>query len=233
MKFKGKSLILSLVLLVSGFLIAFNYQQANDRPRMVQLNESQWNQEYYYKKQLLEIEDKNKQLRMELNKKREQIQTYEDNLASSEQTVSDFVARKKNLQMLAGELPVKGQGVEVTLHDAAYIPEGDQVNQYIVHERHMHMVINELLSAGAKAIAVNGQRIFSDSYIACTGPVITVDGVQHPAPFVITAIGETEVLEASLGLTHGVIDQLISENVEVDLSTKSEIQMKARLSTEG
>ncbi|MBH0229056.1 DUF881 domain-containing protein [Halobacillus yeomjeoni] len=230
MRLKGKPMILSLVLLVSGFLISFSYQQTNERPKIVQLNDSQWKQEYYYKKQLLEIEEKNKQLREELKKKREAVQDYESNLAANEQAVSDFVSRKKNLQMLAGELPVQGEGVEVVLRDAEYIPDDDQVNQYIVHERHMHMVINELLSAGAKAVAVNGQRIFKDSYIACTGPVITVDGIQHPAPFVVTAIGDTDVLHASMELTRGVVDQLVSENVDVELSKEDKIEMKARLS---
>lgn len=233
MKIKSRSLILSLVLLVSGFLIAFSYQQTKSNPQMVQLSDSQWEKEYFYKKQLLDIEERNKQLRAELKEKRGTIQEFEKELADSEQVVSHFVERKKKLQMLAGELPVQGQGVEVVLRDAEYIPEEDQVNQYIVHESHIHMVINELLSAGAKAVAINGQRLFSDSYIACTGPVISVDGVQHPAPFVITAIGDTEVLSSSLELTNGVIDQLINENVDVELNREDEVEMRARLSAEG
>ena len=34
----------------------------------------------------------------------------------------------------------------------------------------------------------------SNSYIKCTGPVITVDGRTFPAPFVIEAIGDMNVL---------------------------------------
>lgn len=233
MRIKGKPLILSLVLFTSGFLVAYNYQQTEDNPQMVKLSDSQWEKDYFYKKQLLEMEEKNKGLREELKVKRDKIQEYDSKLASSEEVVADLVQRKNKLQMLAGELPVQGSGVEVTLKDAQYIPDEEQVNQYIVHESHVHMVINELLSAGAKAIAVNGQRIFSDSYISCTGPVITVDGIQHPAPFVITAIGDSDILYSSLDLTQGVIDYLLSDHVDVEMSKDGEIQMQAKLSAEG
>ncbi|MBA2174262.1 DUF881 domain-containing protein [Halobacillus locisalis] len=233
MKSKGKPLLLSLVLLISGFLIAFSYQQTENGPEMVHLTDSRWEKEYFYQKQLLDMEERNKSLREELKEKRMSIQMYENNLANSEEVVADLVSRKNKLQKFAGELNVKGPGVEVVLSDSEYIPNQEQVNQYIVHESHIHMVINELLSAGAKAIAINGQRYFSDSYIACTGPVITVDGIQHPAPFVITAIGDEEVLYSSLDLTMGVVDRLTSENVEVELSKKDEVNMRARLSAEG
>ncbi|TGB05002.1 DUF881 domain-containing protein [Halobacillus salinus] len=233
MKRKGRAWLLSLVLLASGFLIAYSYQQTKTGPEMVQLNDSQWKKEYYYQQQLLNMEERNKQLREELKQKRMDIQSHESNLATSEQTVSDLVTRKNRLQQLVGELPIEGQGVEIALSDSAYIPDQEQVNQYIVHESHIHAVINELLSSGAKAIAINGQRYFSDSYIACTGPVITLDGIQHPAPFVITAIGDQDVLYSSLGLTMGVVDRLKADNIEVSLSKEENILMDAKLSTEG
>ncbi|REJ05656.1 DUF881 domain-containing protein [Halobacillus trueperi] len=232
-RLKGKPIILSLVLLISGFLVSYSYQLTKSSPQMVQLNDSQWEKEYFYQQQLLEMEKRNKQLREELKGKRHTIQDFENEMADREQVVADFVERKKKLQMLNGEVPIKGHGVEVVLSDAEYIPDEDQVNQYIVHESHIHSVINELLSAGAKAIAINGQRYMRDSYIACTGPVITVDGVQHPAPFVISAIGDPEVLHSSLNLTRGVVDQLLNENVDVQLSKVNQLEMKARLSAEG
>ncbi|WP_226578503.1 DUF881 domain-containing protein [Halobacillus litoralis] len=230
---KSKSVILSLVLLITGFLISYSYQHTKSGPEMVRVNESQWEKEYFYQQQLLDLEKKNKELRDELKAKRETIQGFESEWADKEEMVSDLVERKKKLQMFAGEIPVQGEGVEVTLSDAAYIPENDQVNQYIVHESHIHKVLNELLSAGAKAISINGQRYMKDSYIACTGPVITLDGVQHPAPFIISAIGDSDVLFSSMNLTGGVVDQLVNENVEVEFSKETQVEMKARLSTEG
>ena len=64
--------------------------------------------------------------------------------------------------------------------------------------------------SGAQGVSINGQRITANSYIKCTGPVITIDGKTFPAPFVIEAIGEADVLAAALHLKGGVIDGLIT-----------------------
>ncbi|MDP4163311.1 MAG: DUF881 domain-containing protein, partial [Bacillota bacterium] len=69
----------------------------------------------------------------------------------------------------------------------------------------------------------NGQRLSSNSYIVCNGPVITVDGYQHPAPFVISAIGDPDVLSAALNITGGVKDQLVNDNIVFTLEKKDEI----------
>jgi uncharacterized protein YlxW (UPF0749 family) len=63
----------------------------------------------------------------------------------------------------------------------------------------------------------------SHSYIVCNGPVITVDGVPYPAPFVITAIGDPDVLSSSLNLTGGVKDQLVNDNVVFSLEKEDEV----------
>jgi uncharacterized protein YlxW (UPF0749 family) len=125
--------------------------------------------------------------------------------------------------MFLGKVKVKGQGVSVQLSDGAYDPHEDNINNYLVPEHHVFKVVNELYISGASAIAINGQRLTSHSYIICNGPVITVDGIQHPAPFVITAIGDPEVLTAALNLTGGVKDQLVNDNIVFTLEEKSEI----------
>lgn len=233
MKITGKHVIISLVLLVSGFLVAFSYQQTKNNAQVVQISDDQLEKDYYYRQQLIDIEAQNKELREEVEMKKDRIQSLEDQLANQERKVGNYVEEKKKLQKLTGDLPVEGPGVEVQLRDSDYIPSEENANQYIVHESHIHKVVNELLSAGADAIAVNGQRLLKDSYIACIGPVVSVDGVQHPAPFVITAIGDPEVLMPSLQLTHGVVDQLVNDNVEVTLQERDRISMPAQMTGEG
>lgn len=230
MKLKGKHVILSLVLLVFGFLLAFSYQHTKNDSKIIQLSNQEWERDYFYRQQLINLESKNKELRAELDRRRQEIQNFEETLGQQESVISDFVETKKDLQMFTGELPIQGKGIQVTLRDANYIPSEANANQYIVHERHVQLVVNELYSAGAKAISINGQRIYKDSYISCVGPVISVDGKQHPAPFVIAAIGDAEVLEVSLNLTNGVVDLLVSDNVEVELEEVDTLEMKARIS---
>lgn len=232
MKLKGRHVIISLILLVSGFLVAYSYQQANNDPKVVRLSEQNWEKNYEYRKQAIALVDKNKALQEELEKKLQQIHDLETELAGQEELVGQYVEQKKELQILTGKLAVIGDGVKVTLHDANYIPSEENANNYIVHESHIHRVVNELFSAGAKAVSINGQRIMKDTFISCIGPVISVDGMEYPAPFVIRAIGDQEVLYPSITLTNGVKDQLESEHIEVDIKKVNDLEMDANIARE-
>lgn len=225
---KSKQVIVALVFLISGFLITFNYQQARDTDDVMQINDQDWEKDYYYRQQLIELEEKNSLLRADLYKLRQDIQEIEQELANEVNLLQDLVDTKVNLQKLTGEIPIKGAGIIVTLRDSSFIPAEDHANQYIVHDRHIHQTVNELFSAGAKAIAINGQRIYRNSYISCVGPVIHVDGNAHPAPFIISALGDQEILEVSLNLKNGIIDLLVQDNIEVKLEKSNNIEMSAK-----
>ncbi|GAB2542933.1 DUF881 domain-containing protein [Gracilibacillus alcaliphilus] len=212
------------VFLVLGFLLAFNYKFTSSSSP-AQINKQTWQEDFNYKQQLNELEEQNKQLRSELNSIRQEIRTMEEELSQDTDMMKNLVQMKNNLQKLTGDFPIYGEGVIITLRDADYIPREDHANQYIVHDRHIHQVVNELFSAGAKAVAINGQRIYRNSYISCVGPVISVDGTPYPAPFVISAIGDQKILDTSLNLQNGVIDMLVQENIEVAIEKQSTIEM--------
>jgi uncharacterized protein YlxW (UPF0749 family) len=50
-----------------------------------------------------------------------------------------------------------------------------------------------------------------------------VDGNQYPAPFVITAIGDPDILTAALNLTGGVKDQLVQDNIVFKMEKQDDI----------
>ncbi|MED4202672.1 DUF881 domain-containing protein [Neobacillus mesonae] len=213
MKVKGNHLILSLVSLVLGFIIAFSYhltQIENEKPK---LSDKQYEQTLALRNQLIEQEETNRKLQLELKQKQDKVQKNEKDLAKEAQVFSNLAEDTEKYRLFTGKVKVKGNGVMVTLSDGAYNPKEDNVNNYLVHEHHVFKVITELYISGAAAVAINGQRLTSHSYIVCNGPVITVDGVPYPAPFVITAIGDPDVLSSSLNLTGGVKDQLVNDNI--------------------
>jgi uncharacterized protein YlxW (UPF0749 family) len=233
MKVKGKHVILSFVCIVLGFMISFSYQLTkSENNKESTLTDRQWQREYEYRSTLITQEEANRSLQQELFEKQKKVREMEENLANQKQVLFNLVEDVEKLRMYVGEVKVKGKGIQVTLEDASYVPSEANANNYIVHERHLHNVINELLISGANAIAINGQRIFHDSFILCIGPVVSVDGTQHPAPFVITAIGDSDVLEASLNITGGVKDQLVNENVNVRVEKKQEIILDPILAQE-
>ncbi|MEH7234860.1 DUF881 domain-containing protein [Bacillus sp. JJ1562] len=227
MKVKGRHVILSFVCLVLGFMISFSYQFTKEQLESNRVTEQQWNEETKIRTELNEQNEKNNELQLNLIEKQNQIQAIEEELAKEEQEQIYFnlVEEVEKYRMVVGEIGVKGPGVTVTLEDSSYVPSGQDVNNYLVHESHLFKVINELYVSGAQAVSVNGKRLQSNSYIYCNGPVVVVDGNPFPAPFVISAIGDPNVLVPALNMNGGITDQLIQDNIVVKIENKGQIQM--------
>lgn len=227
---KGRYVVLSLVLLVIGFMISFSYHLTQQQKESIKITTSQWERDMKLRNELVELEEKNRKLQKELFAKQKKVMDMEKKLAEEQQAYYDMAEEAERYRVFLGKVKVKGPGVTVTLKDGHYNPSEENVNNYLVHERHVFMVVNELYAAGAEAVAVNGQRLSHRSYIVCNGPVIEIDGNQHPAPFEIAAIGDPEVLSAALELQGGIKDMLVSENIEVKIETKNEIVFNPLLS---
>ncbi|RSD28295.1 DUF881 domain-containing protein [Mesobacillus subterraneus] len=207
-------------------MVAFSFrvtQDENDHSKG--LTNRQWEQQLGLRNELIEQEEKNRELQKELNAKQEKVREIEASLSKEAQVFFNMAEDAEKYRMFLGKVKVSGKGVKVTLADGEYNPEEENINNYLVHEHHVFKVINELYISGASAISVNGQRIAHNSYILCTGPVITVDGYQHPAPFEITAIGDPDVLSSALNITGGVKDQLVNDQIIFSLEKMNDIKM--------
>lgn len=224
----NKRIIFSLVCLVLGFILAYSYSLSSSKKISGQpTNSKYFEQEERYREDLIQQKERNKELETELVARQQQVREIEKSLSGSEEQYESLIQEAEDLRLLLGVLPSTGEGVKVQLEDAEYDPASVNPNDYIVHESHVFQVLNELKISGAEAIAINGQRLQANSYIKCNGPVITVDGKQFPAPFVIEAIGDPGVLVPSLQLTGGVLDQLLNDNIVVTIEEKSKLQMPA------
>jgi len=218
--------ILSLVFLVLGFMVAFSYRVTqDDSDNGKGLTDRQWEQHLSLRNELIEQEEKNRELQKELNEKQEKVRNIETELSKEAQVFFNMAEDAEKYRMFLGKVKVTGKGVKVTLADGEYNPNEENINNYLVHEHHVFKVVNELYISGAQAISINGQRISHNSYILCTGPVITVDGRQHPAPFEITAIGDPDVLSSALNITGGIKDQLVNDQIVFSLQEVDDIKM--------
>lgn len=226
------------MLLVAGFIIALSYELTtesfnNFRPDM----ERQWKYEDELREQILEAQAENSRFQEELDKYHAKVREMETSLTTLDEEqeikVANLVDDIERLRKIVGNVAVKGQGLEVSLEDADYLPDGENPNNYIVHEAHVQLVVEELLVSGAEAIAVNGQRLSHQSFIQCVGPVILVDGQASNAPFVISAIGDPETLEASMSILGGVQEQLVNDGIKVRIQPKDLIELDAYLSEKG
>lgn len=226
-KKRGNHILFSVVFLVVGFILAFSYRTLGSNQEEHQFISASFVQEQQYREQLIEQQERNKELSDEINDKQEEIRMYEQYLSSQEEKHTDLVEEAADLRLLLGVIPAVGPGIKITLKDAQYDPVEQNPNDYIVHESHIFKVINELRIAGAQGLSINGQRITANSYIKCTGPVITIDGKTFPEPFVIEAIGESDVLDKALRLKGGVVDGLIRDNIIVNVEQLKELELAA------
>ncbi|ARJ39960.1 hypothetical protein SporoP8_14375 [Sporosarcina ureae] len=225
---RGKQLVLSIVFLVLGFMLAFSYRTIGSKQQVLDSQQTNlFQQEEQYRADLIDQQERNKELTNELLEKQKKVHSFEQEFSDKEKNHAVLVEKARDLRLLLGDIPSKGAGVKVTLEDAAYDPSIQNPNDYIVHESHVLRVINELKIAGAQGMTINGQRINSNSYIKCTGPVIMVDGRTFPAPFIIEAVGDPKVLTPALHLKGSVIDGLLRDNIVVTLEEMKEVQLPA------
>jgi len=229
---KGNYVIFSFVLLVTGFLISMSAQYSKETED-VRLTDSQWEAEEQLRNEVLIKQQLNRELTDDLRDVQLQIKTIEEDISNQERTYFNLIEDIDRLRMVTGQVGVKGEGIRVTLADAEYVQGQDNPNNYIVHEQHIQLIVDELLVAGAEAVAINGQRINQETYIQCIGPVIEIDGEISFAPFEVTAIGEKEMLDESLNLIGGVKDQLVNENIQVRIQKENEIVLSSRFSESG
>ncbi|MEL3960436.1 DUF881 domain-containing protein [Lysinibacillus endophyticus] len=221
-KFTKKQFIVLIVCISTGFMIGYSYNLAKDE---VKMNSNYLEQEESYREELISQQERNKELTEELIALQTKRREYEKDFAENEEEYEHLLKEAENLRLLLGEIPAHGEGIRVTLKDGEYNPNSTNPNEYIVHESHVFNVINELKVSGAEAISINGQRLKSNSYIRCNGPVITIDGKQYPAPFIIEAVGDQETLISALKITGGVFDQLLNDRIVVTIEENDYIQM--------
>lgn len=101
------------------------------------------------------------------------------------------------MRVAAGFAEMAGPGIIVKLYDA---PDGFTASD-IIHDSDVRDVVNELFAAGARGVAVGGQRLIATSAIRCVGPVIKVNQKEISAnPVVIEAVGDPDVLASGLDI---------------------------------
>lgn len=221
-----KYFIILLVCVVTGFIIGYSYNLTKEHKQSSSSLRYYYQQSDAYREELIAQQERNKQLSEELGKLQQKIRQYEKEVSTNNIDYEQKVKEAERLRLLLGELEGVGEGIIVTLKDSEYNGVTNP-NDYVVHESHIFKVLQELKISGAEAIAINGHRLRVNSYINCNGPVITIDGEQYPAPFQITAIGNSNSLYEALNIAGGIIDQLVNEKVVVIAEKRTNLQISS------
>jgi uncharacterized protein YlxW (UPF0749 family) len=132
---------------------------------------------------------------------RKQLDALHDAQLDDEEEITGLQKELQWLRSIAALTEVHGPGITVTLDDnvagsnaARNLPDYNP-NNFIIHDKNILYLVNEIRRAGAEAIAINNQRIVAVSDIRCVGPVIFVNSTRMAPPYIIQAIGDPERLE--------------------------------------
>ncbi|MCL2323309.1 MAG: DUF881 domain-containing protein [Oscillospiraceae bacterium] len=131
------------------------------------------------------------------------------------------------LELSLGLIPACGEGIEITLNDAA-LNFGDIVQiPNLVHNYDILYLVNELKTAGAEAISINNVRVVYNADIMCVGNFVGVSGQKIYAPFVIDAIGDKTVLKEYLYRPGGKLMEFMSDyrKLQVEVSVKDSLTL--------
>lgn len=137
---------------------------------------------------------------------------------SQEDRANSLVEQERTLaglRLLNGVLESFGPGVRLELRDP-----GSELQAY-----ELGQVVNELKSAGAEAIIVNGRRLSGRSAFGNFGERVTLDGVLLTMPYEVEAVGEPETLSSSMVMAGGVIPTLEGRpGISVEISKVAELR---------
>lgn len=140
-------------------------------------------------------------------------------LEEKEDTVLAF--ERESVRLKAGLADVKGPGIEIKLDDAPAKMGGDP-RKLIIHDQDIKIIINELKSAGAQAISINGERISAISEQICAGPTILINKNRYPVPYTINAIGNIDKLYTSM-IESERINIMIQDKIRIEIKKSSEV----------
>lgn len=186
--------------------VSQSYTENNLRAEVLKYKEK-------YDNKIKEIEKIDKELETEIEKATE-----------NNSELTDAQNQIKEGNKILGLSEVKGPGITITVADSETdFSNAIDSSPYLVHDKDILNIVNELKNAGAEAISINDHRVVTSTYIICGGNIINVNGEKIGSPFVIKAIGLPETL-ANLSRPGGTLNDLEqNRKLKVDLKKSNEI----------
>lgn len=141
------------------------------------------------------LAEKNDSLRDEILDLRLRLESARNSIASGTGSLDESERQLTQLKVFAAQGAVRGPGISVTV-DGPF------------DERALSDLINELRNAGAEALSINDRRIGPRSYFGAAPPGgLAVDGTAMGGPWIVRAVGSTDVLYVAITRTGGIVGQ--------------------------
>ena len=221
MKNKTEIIILSVISFILTIAITVQIKTVTFNGTTVSASKTETN----LKTQVLKMKEKYDEIYEKIDVSQQELEKTRKNATSSDKELKSIEEKINKYNILLGSTDVKGQGVRITLTDAvtnSLLKAIYDAKELIIHNTDILEIVNELKTAGAEAIEVNGQRILDNTVIACDGNVIVINGEKISSPFTVNAIGFPERL-AALNSEDGYLKRLEQYGIKSTFKSEKEI----------
>lgn len=157
---------------------------------------------------------------------REEIESAHE--AINTQSDQSSIELLNRLKKDVGLIEISGRGVEITLDDSPFaIRSGIKVSDNdLVQASDIRDVVNILNASNADGISVNGQRVIATSPIKSVGETLLVNNSYIAPPFVITAVGDAEIMLQRL-LNQDVLSSVYERSAKAHIVFKIAVKENA------
>jgi len=176
--------------------------------------------------ELAKVKEELEVLKEDYEESRQIVEEYKSNASTNDTLIASMTSELNTASALAGLVDLKGEGVVITLYDSTSTASDLSIEAGLVHDTDLVAVVTELKAAGAEAISINGQRIIATTPIRCVGPTIQINSVKVAAPYYIKAIGNAQYLESALNIRGGIVSNLRSYGITIEITRQSDIEIQ-------
>ncbi len=210
---------LGILFLVTGFLAVAQWRAGRPLRAQVELPTQRVEQLAALLKQQAEAR---RALEEEVDVLTQRVAAYQRALAEGRGAAETMAQEFSQLRLILGLTAVEGPGVVVRLQT------GDVPGVLPVQMRAADLagLVNELWSAGAEAVAVNGVRVLASTGFRDHADDILVGEAAMRPPFVIAAIGEPLTLQTALNLRGGFVEGLQAIGLRVAVRQQQRIRLE-------
>lgn len=168
--------------------------------------------------ELRDLRAEKERLSKELSEIEKRLREYEIFEADDDTIIKNLKQDLERFQFLSGLSTVEGPGIIITIEEDI----DEQSSSFIMlYNEYLVYIINELNSAAAEAISINGLRYTSGTELYYSSNSILINSELTTPPYIIKAIGNPETLEAALNMRYRHIWYLRQEediNITIEKS---------------
>lgn len=185
----------------------------NMRESELRLELSNWNEKY-------------EELEQKYDEVSAKIEEYKNERESDEKTYQLLENELEQINESLGKTDVEGEGIVIYLKDNAGQELSEGVPVQMISDEDLLVIVNQLFSAGAEAISINGHRIIAMSSIFKIGEdFLKVNGERIQSPYVINAIGNPDYLKSAVSGKGGHVDELKELGHETSVTESKKIKI--------